>query len=808
MPSIHPDYEYDIFISYRQNDNKRDGWVTNFVEALKDELEATLKNPVSIYFDENPHDGLLETHQVDASLAKKLKCLVFIPIVSQTYCDETCFAWQHEFMPFINMAKEDALGMNVTLSNGNVVSRVLPVKIHELDTEDHNTLEAVLDGPLRSIDFIYQQAGVNRPLRANEDDPSANLNKTFYRDQINKVANALKDIGLSILRSADTGSKDSPPKVVTIVRPATISSGKKEKKRKLVIPLIFVVALIAAYFLLKPYLFQQTVDKKISEVGLAVMPLKNYANDQDIDVLSYALRDEIHELLALNKKFAFLSSTTATATYKDKDITPQEIGHELGVDYVLAGSYQISGDQLNVRVEFADAETGNSVWSHKFIVKYEAANIFPMQADIAQKVLAIFNETGENELQAAGTINLEAYSHYIKGLEWMNKGWEKETLLKAIMEFERAIGLDSAHSQSWIELIECKSMLIFQKLVSDTVYLSQIEDHIMVLANGHPQWSADLANGIYQYHALGNYEKGFTYFKRVLAEYPDNEMANSLTAALHKRKLNNALAFKYSMKTINLNPNSATNWNNLIVPFRINGDYQRQLKSLTKALELGLDSTYYSGLIILYSRNSLPLDSIPEKYRTGNDKRIGLYKIWEDSNPRKNIELTKNIQLDAVPGPNKYTKTEYYLDIAVAYQALYLDDSARYFAKLSIAENDQQVEKEWYWVSDVYSLLGDVEKATEIFKREYPVDDEDLLLLTWQKIFEIRSLVLAKRYAEATEVLLELNRDYPEYGDFHFLTRFVYNRAKKEYPPFAEAVANLKLPEPLVKEDGMERLKY
>lgn len=82
MPAILPGYEYDIFISYRQNDNKRDGWVTNFIAALKDELEATLKNPVSIYFDENPYDGLLETHQVNASLEKKLKCLVFIPVIS------------------------------------------------------------------------------------------------------------------------------------------------------------------------------------------------------------------------------------------------------------------------------------------------------------------------------------------------------------------------------------------------------------------------------------------------------------------------------------------------------------------------------------------------------------------------------------------------------------------------------------------------------------------------------------------------------------------------------------------------------
>jgi hypothetical protein len=162
MPAILPNYEYDIFISYRQNDNKpatagkRDGWVTKFVAALKDELEATLKNPVTIYFDENPHDGLLETHQVNASLEKKLKCLVFIPIISQTYCDTTSFAWEHEFIPFLKMAGGDELGMNVTLANGNVASRVLPIKIHDLDSGDQSTLEQELGGPIRSIDFIFK----------------------------------------------------------------------------------------------------------------------------------------------------------------------------------------------------------------------------------------------------------------------------------------------------------------------------------------------------------------------------------------------------------------------------------------------------------------------------------------------------------------------------------------------------------------------------------------------------------------------------------------------------------------------------
>jgi hypothetical protein len=45
MPSIVPGYEYDIFISYLQKDNKYDGWVTEFVAlgsvTLIQEMEST-----------------------------------------------------------------------------------------------------------------------------------------------------------------------------------------------------------------------------------------------------------------------------------------------------------------------------------------------------------------------------------------------------------------------------------------------------------------------------------------------------------------------------------------------------------------------------------------------------------------------------------------------------------------------------------------------------------------------------------------------------------------------------------------------
>ena len=194
MSSIIPGYEYDIFISYRQKDNKHDGWVTDFVNNLKGELEATFKENISVYFDINAQDGLLETHDVDASLKDKLKCLIFIPVISRTYCDTKSFAWEHEFKAFVEHASNDQFGLKIKLPGGNVASRVLPVQIHDLDPDDKKLIESELGGFLRGVEFIYKEPGVNRPLMANESHPDNNVNKTFYRNQINKVANAIKEI--------------------------------------------------------------------------------------------------------------------------------------------------------------------------------------------------------------------------------------------------------------------------------------------------------------------------------------------------------------------------------------------------------------------------------------------------------------------------------------------------------------------------------------------------------------------------------------------------------------------------------------
>lgn len=204
-------YEYDIFISYRHNDN-RSGWVTEFINALQVELAATIKEPISVYFDTNFQDGLLETHNVDKSLEGKLKCLIFIPIVSHTYCDPKSFAWNNEFRVFCKLAKADQVGLDIRLANKNVANRILPVQIHDLDVKDQALYEKESGRPIRSIDFIFKSQGVNRPLTP-QDSRSDNLNRTFYRDQLNKTANAIEQIIEALATQEEAVTEPSIPKV-------------------------------------------------------------------------------------------------------------------------------------------------------------------------------------------------------------------------------------------------------------------------------------------------------------------------------------------------------------------------------------------------------------------------------------------------------------------------------------------------------------------------------------------------------------------------------------------------------------------
>lgn len=432
MPSIIPGYEYDIFISYRHKDNKYDGWVTTFVSNLRKELEATFKEDISIYFDENPHDGLLETHDVDKSLEGKLKALILIPIISRTYCDTKSFAWQNEFCAFNRLSKEDQFGRDIKVGYGNVASRILPVKIHELDEEDKVLLEGELGGALRPIEFIYKSPGVNRPLTPN-DDPDKNVNNTLYRDQINKVANAIKEI-ISALKSP---SKTSIPLKEIYSKPVVKQEIKISSK------VIFFGLLI---LLGLGYLIYRSTGRGYSEQNIksiAVLPLDDLSGDPEQRYLTAGLHDaligELGKLSGLR-----VISKTSTLRYPGRKMLIQEIAKELGVDAIVEGSVVGSGDQVRVQLQLIEVfPEERHLWAQEY--KQDLRNVLLMQNDVVRQIAREINiklsPQEEMHFQQVSTVNPDAYKAYLKGMYHWDRLTEADLNL-AMEQFELAKKLE------------------------------------------------------------------------------------------------------------------------------------------------------------------------------------------------------------------------------------------------------------------------------------------------------------------------------------------------------------------------------
>jgi adenylate cyclase len=407
MPSLFTGFEYDIFISYRHKDNKYDGWVSAFVTNLRKELEATFKEDISIYFDENSHDGLLENHDVDKSLGEKLKCLIFIPIISQTYCDPKSFAWKHEFCVFNKLAQEDPFGRDIKLANGNVASRILPVQIHTLDPQDKTLLENELGSILRPIEFIYNSKGVNRPLGASEDRPHDNSNKTYYRDQINKVANAVKQIigamGNKVNPSHDhkRAVSNKTPSPYRWRKAITWSAG----------------LLILTSLGILGYMKSSPVRDDVSSVvnSIAVVPFTDLSENQDQEWFSDGMTEEVLSGLYRLKDWKIVSRTTAMK-YKRTKLSATEIARELGVTHILEGSVRKAGNRIKISVQLIDASVDQPVWAESY--ERDFADVFAIQSDVARQIANILKvqvgTDGRHSIESRPVENTEAYTLYLQ----------------------------------------------------------------------------------------------------------------------------------------------------------------------------------------------------------------------------------------------------------------------------------------------------------------------------------------------------------------------------------------------------------
>src|SRR6185295_9306568 len=106
--------------------------------------------------------------------------------------------------------------------------------------------------------------------------------------------------------------------------------------------------------------------------------------------------------------------TSSVVMYNKLEQDPVAAGRELGVDALLDGYVQKSGDRIRVTAQLVRIADGKHLWSGQFNENF--TNIFAVEDSISEQMLEALrlSLTGDEQLQITRhyTENVEAYQLY------------------------------------------------------------------------------------------------------------------------------------------------------------------------------------------------------------------------------------------------------------------------------------------------------------------------------------------------------------------------------------------------------------
>ena len=154
---------------------------------------------------------------------------------------------------------------------------------------------------------------------------------------------------------------------------------------------------------------------------LAVLPFENLSGDPKQEYFSDGLTQEmISQLGQLHPQSLSVIARTSVMRYKNSSTPIDQIGRELGVEYVLEGSARREGSQVKVTAELIQVKDQGQLWSDTY--EREMSGILALQNEVSQKVAAALAlkllPTEQGRLANAPTVNPEAYDACLRGYHY------------------------------------------------------------------------------------------------------------------------------------------------------------------------------------------------------------------------------------------------------------------------------------------------------------------------------------------------------------------------------------------------------
>src|SRR5271167_3228161 len=188
---------------------------------------------------------------------------------------------------------------------------------------------------------------------------------------------------------------------------------------------------------------------KSSTKSVAVLYFENLSGVKEDEYLRDGITEDIITELSKIRGLNTYSRPTVLA-FRDKQVTPGQIGQQLKAAYVLTGSLRRAGNRLRITTQLVDTATDFPMWSERY--DREMKDVFEVQDEIARKIAEALRVTlSPQELEALATKpteNLQAYDLYLRGKRYARRQ-TRQDLEFALQMFENAVNIDPSFALAY-----------------------------------------------------------------------------------------------------------------------------------------------------------------------------------------------------------------------------------------------------------------------------------------------------------------------------------------------------------------------
>jgi len=185
---------------------------------------------------------------------------------------------------------------------------------------------------------------------------------------------------------------------------------------------------------------------------IAVLPFANRSGDPEQEFFSDGISEDI--ITELSRFHAlFVIARNSSFRFKGRNVGIKEIGHELGVQYVVEGSVRRAGKRVRIIAQLIEAETEKQIWAERYDRDLE--DIFEVQDEVTQSIVAVLPGRIQDDIvdRAARkpTENMKAYELMLQGKAYRDL-LSAEGNVKARRCCLKAIELDPRYARAYMYL--------------------------------------------------------------------------------------------------------------------------------------------------------------------------------------------------------------------------------------------------------------------------------------------------------------------------------------------------------------------